>query len=810
MVAPAETCYIPPSVKNDDHRMPLSATLSGPPATLASAVLPTRVRHLLTSLNALLRQSLEAPLQATLDELERALFDQAEHGHNGQLRQDSHQDAQSLRAQRGHFGPVFRAQLETALATIRTTPASVQSEQPATTNAAMQALTLVSDVDIDCNIVLHEIARREAIRTHIPLQLLGQRFGVLAARPAFEAKQLPMGPQALCRMLREAGKELQMGLDAQLALYRAFERHVLTHYATIVERANDLLTDAGVLPGLVYRPYPMRRSSPTATVDVRSAARAPDNPHPFIGQTRAASHSHSTAITTDGHAIAAPTAPAMPAQSITASTIDAPVDLTTLRSLLMAARRNATPATAISATDQIATMPSAQADASHPRRVAIPTTTLLQALGELQAQPPAHSTMGGLRGRRHIRDVQTALLNVLRSAHGPQATLACHDADIFDLLGLLYGEIEREVRSGTPAALLLERLQVPLVRAALQDPTLFVCDRHPARELLNAVAESSLLWLGDEDIDAQLLLKLNKTVDRVVEEYEDHVTVFEQAHQEIQAHCRTLAHKAEIAERRHIEAARGKERLALAKQTAGRSLERLCNAWQPPYVVQTLLQQAWSDILVLTLLRQGEDSDAWRERERLSERIAEITSSTDEAPDTAVTDAVCNDLLQIGYHQDEAAAIARILSTPGGAETSTALSGSDTMPEPRARLGAQSEDNEPPLQPRTQDEQAAYEHLLSLPFGTWFAFVTNQQYNLKRQRLSWYSPTTERALFVNQRGQKTADYSLDGLARLLAQGQARIITVNRTHLIDRAWQAAIHTLRTLAGTIAPNTSLEDA
>ncbi len=784
--------------------MPLSAILSGPPATLASVVLPARVRHLLTCLNALLRQSLESPLQATLDELERALFDQAEHAHNCQLRQDSHQDAQNLRAQRAHFVPLFRAQLETALATIRSTAASVQSEQSTTTKAATQALSLVCDVDIDRNIVLHEIARREAIRTHIPLQLLGHRFGVLAARPAFEVEHLPMGPQALCRILREAGKQLQMGLDAQLALYRAFERHVLTHYATIVERANDLLTDAGVLPGLVYRPYPTRTSSPTAAVAARSAARTPAPPHPVIAQTRAASHPHSNAITTEDRAIAAPIATVTPA-----NTLDAPVELTTLRRLLMAARRNAAPVTAISAADPIAAIRPAQTDAPQAETLTIATTTLLQALGELQAQPPAHSTMGGLRGRRHIRDVQAALSNVLRSAHGPQATLACQDADIFDLLALLYGEIEREVRSGTPAALLLERLQVPLVRAALQDPTLFVCDRHPARELLNAVAESSLLWLGDEDVDAPLLLKLNKTVDRVVEEYEGNVTVFEQAYQEIQAHCRTLAHKAEIAERRHIEAARGKERLALAKQTTGHSLERLCNAWQPPYVVQTLLQQAWSDVLVLTLLRQGEDSDAWRERERLSARIAEITCRTDEAPDTALTDAVCNALLQVGYHQDEAAAIARILSTPGAAETSALLPGSDTTPQLRARVGVQSEDNEPPLPPRTVDEQAAYEHLRSLPFGTWFVFVTDQQHNPKRQRLSWYSTSTERALFVNQRGQKTADYSLDGLARLLARGQVSIITGNRTRLIDRAWQAAMHTLRTLAGAIASNISVED-
>jgi hypothetical protein len=433
-------------------------------------------------------------------------------------------------------------------------------------------------------------------------------------------------------------------------------------------------------------------------------------------------------------------------------------------------------------------------------------------LGELQAQPPAHSTRAGLRGRRQVRDVQAALLATLRTEHGPQAALAPQDADTFDLLGLLYAEIEREVRSEAPAAALLERLQVPLVRAALQDSAFFVRSQHPARELLNAVAESGATWLSEEDTDPQLLLKLNQTVDRVVEEYEGDEKVFEQAHQDIQAQYRALAHKAEIAERRHIEAARGKERLEVAKELASSTLEALCRTWQPPKFVQALLNQAWSDVLTLTLLRQGEDSDAWRERKQLSQCIAEVTCRASGGdPDPDLAGEVRSALLQVGYHQDEAEAIARRLSTPGGGDTLTSRTELSAKLKARTRLGDQGEDGErPPLAPRNEAEQAAYSRLRSLPFGTWFEFVTNQQGDLKRQRLSWYSPITDRALFVNQRGHKTAEYSLDALSRLLAQSQARIVTEDRARLIDRAWHATVRALRTLAGAPVPADTLEGA
>ncbi|WP_267099635.1 DUF1631 domain-containing protein, partial [Xanthomonas sacchari] len=486
-------------------------------------------------------------------------------------------------------------------------------------------------------------------------------------------------------------------------------------------------------------------------------------------------------------------------------------DLATLRQLLTAARAKAVPAAAAPTTETAGAAALPARPASAAGAAPVPTASLLEALGELQAQPPAHSTLGGLRGRRHLRDVQTALLQALRATHGAQATLAAQQADTFDLLGLLYGEIEREVRPDAPAAALLERLQVPLVRAALQDPAFFARSRHPARELLNAVAESGATWLGEEDSDPTLLLKLNQAVDRVIEEYEGDETVFEQAHQEIQAQQRSLAHKAEIAERRHVEAARGKERLELAKQTATATLEALCSARQPPGFVQTLLQQAWSDVLVLTLLRQGEDSETWRERIGLAERIAEVTCRSEGASDAALAERVGQALLQVGYHQQEAEAIARRLSTPGGTDATTSRTELSVRLKARTRLGEQGEDGErPSLPPRNEAEQAAYARLRTLPFGTWFEFVVNQQGDLKRQRLSWYSPITERALFVNQRGQKAAEHTLDGLARLLAQAQARIVSEDRARLIDRAWQAAVRALRTLAGVPAADDAMEGA
>ena len=118
----------------------------------------------------------------------------------------------------------------------------------------------------------------------------------------------------------------------------------------------------------------------------------------------------------------------------------------------------------------------------------------------------------------------------------------------------------------------------------------------------------------------------------------------------------------------------------------------------------------------------------------------------------------------------------------------------------RTRLGEDAERaRRPDLPPRTPEEQARYEQLRVMPFGTWIEFTTNQQGDVVRRRMSWFSPVTDNALFVNQRGQRIGEHSLDSLARMIAAGQARIVTAERGRLVDRAWQAALRTLRSFAG-----------
>ncbi|WP_313345966.1 DUF1631 family protein [Stenotrophomonas sp.] len=832
-------------------------------ARFAGVNAPPRVRRLLATLHALAAQTLGNPLKLTIVELERELFRDAERARNSQIQADILAQTRRLQEVNAQFAVRFLDALAAALAGLR--EPRVSHLPVANAPVLATTLTLVTDTDIDRDIVLADITRREAQRSASALQLLGQRFGVLAAGPEFDVEDLPFGPVVMCRITRELGEQFGLGLEAQLALYRVFDRQLIERLSELLERANILLAHEGILPGLVYTPY-LARSATTRRIvtgpgadraSTTSPAREPGTGgRPLTGWSGSASAGNWAAMTSEAMG-APPSSPASasggatvgsgaaadtaPAHTGATPDMNAPA-LSALHQLLDAARHaqagtggagNAGAANALaplqttggapgaaasgtapvasggtSATAQHGTgtdsAPSATpAAAEQPAPVAISSTTLHATLAKLQAQSASAGTV-----RRSMADLHNALLAQMRADHGPQATLTVKDNDTFDLLDMLYGQIQREVRPDAAAVDLLTRLQVPVARAALSDPAFFVRDQHPARELLNAVAEAGANWLGEDDVDPQLVQKLDRAVDKVVSDYEGDAAVFEAANDEIQHHFRALAHKAELAERRHVEAARGKERLESAKQQAGASIEQLCAQTAPPRFVQSLLKQAWSDVLTLTLLRNGEGSEQWHLREQETARIADVTC---QPPGSADSDAELGQqveaaLLQVGYHQDEAAAISRRLSTPGGEDDSSSRTELTARIRARTRLGEQSEGGETrrvaPLA-RTPAEEDCYRQLRTLPFGTWFEFTTNQQGDLRRQRLSWYSLITDNALFVNPRGQKVGEHSLDALARLMAHGQVRLVSEDKSRLIDRAWQATLRTLRSLAGNSTP-------
>ena len=790
---------------------------------LAAADLPRRVRQALDAALRLVSAELDPYLALLLDEYEQELFRLGERARHPGSESAYVQSLRTFRAGRSDLVPQFMLELEAGLAGIRAAPAPEPAHAPAAPVAG-RVLSLVDDSMIDEDTLLREIATRQEGRASLPMHLLGQRFGVLAGTPAMDAGRLPLGPQAVCRALREACRSLHLGPESRELLYRLFDRLVMAHYAPVLEKLDATLDQAGVLKGLTYVPLRLRASSRQEALDAaegsapgQASARPPrrdpggrageataDGSRPSGGRPgEPAAPAHRArpdgsprngggATAGDGHDAGASIPPgtgaatrphtAWMAETTTAlAGSDEEASYLALQQLLAGRRaligklRSARPSGALAT---------------------LGTGELMSALGTLQRQP--HGPGGA---QPSLMDVRQMLLAQARQRHGKGAALSQRDNDTFELLHLLYGQLEGEISADAPAAALIRRLQLPLLRVALQDQAFFVQATHPARELLNTVAETAASWLDKDDVDPQLLLPLQQAVSHVVDRYDGDTAVFEASNAQLQGHLQAQVRKAEMLERRHVEAARGKEKLEVAKLRSAAALEKLLGDQRIPKFSRALLGQAWADVLTLTLLRQGEASPEWQAQLDATRRIIAACAKGEDAADPALAAHVETALSQVGYHAEEAAIIAARLTSSRSDEDDPASRTELAMKlKARTRLGEDAERaRRPDLPPRTPEEQARYEQLRVMPFGTWIEFTTNQQGDVVRRRMSWFSPVTDNALFVNQRGQRIGEHSLDSLARMIAAGQARIVTAERGRLVDRAWQAALRTLRSFAG-----------
>jgi hypothetical protein len=769
-------------VPPDSPRLPPDGQ-EGVPTTLATATLPRRVRRVLEHLLAMVSEEMARHLGQMLGDFEQQLFRLADHARNPALQSGHLETLRTLRLNRSDLVPRYLMGLEAGLAGLR--HSAVHAATGHRQKLPFAHLSLVEDHDLDEEAVLREIAMRHEARASLALHLLGQRFGVLAGAPAMDAERLPLGPHALGRVLRESSHSLQIGLEPRLLLFRTFERQVMNnHYPQLAEMMNALLASENVLPSLAYVPIRARPTlqNPEAAAD-GGDARPGHQPSP-AGTTAGGGGRRGGLLAREDRGAQRPHT-AWPGEvDPQSAAIDEDAAFALLQQLLSGRR---------------GLIGKLRPDKRARSREALDTDEVVRELGNLQPGGERHA-----RGLNDIGELRQALLARARQKRGHAATLAGEDNDAFELLDMLFDQIGREVRQDTPARSLLGRLQVPLLQVALRDRAFFVRSQHPARQLLNAVAESGAIWLAEDDVDPQLANQLKLAVDHVAEHYQDDPAAFEHANQALQEQLQLLARKAAVTERRHVEAARGKEKLAVAKRRAADVIDAALRDQRLPKFVRALLNQAWADVLTLTLLRHGDESPEWKRQLEATTRIVAATGRGG-ASDPVLSDHIEGALVQVGYHVDEASAIARRLTAGVDEDEDDPASRTELAMKlkARGRLGEDAVAPRQKLPPRSAQEQAAYDYVRTLPFGTWFEFVTNQQGDRVRHRLSWFSPVTDNALFVNQRGHRVGEHSLDSLARMLARGQVRVVTADRGRLVDRAWHGALNALRSFASSGQP-------
>jgi hypothetical protein len=813
-----------------DEREAALVTLSG------RTDLSPRVRNLLEGVLSLCSSGLERALVATLNELEMQLFKLAEQGRSNEQQQRCFETLREIKRGRADVAPRYMLAIEDALAKFdrpqTQNPEAVEKRRPGA--MVKEELSLITTSDLEESLALQEFAAKTDIRQAQALFALGHRFGVLAGAPTFDAEHLPIGPAHLGQALRRAAACLGITADHRVLLYRTFDRMTMAPIGAFYEAVNTYLIDQRILRHLRAQAPRVKGShgaadagqeaaEPTAETEspapghppapnqgagaVRGGYAPPRAPQNQAGQQRPGQHHQATPQHPGQYAQHSstprpgevPNWSGAPAHSAPADERDSEL-FTTLRELL-AGRRHALGVSNTAASDGY--VPSGE--------------DVQSVLGALQSKPISPMMMGGKVVQRSVGHLKQDLLAHLRQlapdGHAPQ--LAEEDSDTIDLVGMLFDYITKNVRPDGSTQSLMTKLQVPLLRVALRDKSFFTRRTHPARQLLNAIAETGTHWIDDSEgpADRALVDKMQVVVDRVTQEFDGNLGLMEEMLTGLSQHMHTLARKAEVTERRHVDAARGREKLAVARQRASDAIGARIAAARPGKLVRTILEQAWTDVLALTLLRQGENSDTYKKRLAVADQLLAASTGRDgnAKPPIALREEIETGLDQVGYHKDDIQAVVKRLFVPEQAANEENPDSNTEIAiklKSKARLGDDGSEAQPnpvvgkrkatAIKPDSEQGKM-FDRLKTLPFGTWFEFRTNQQGDKVRRKLAWFSTLTGRCLFVNQRGVRTDEKTLEQLALDVVNGQASIVEPEEESLVDRAWKAIVSSLKNLVG-----------
>ncbi len=745
--------------------------------------LPARVRHILTGLLGICRRSLADSVAATFDEYEHELPRQAARARSVEQRRRWFESLHEVKRARDEVTLRFLANIEDSLTHFdEGTDARGATRAQDEMQHPRVELSLVETGDLELSLAAQEIAARSEIRQSLALLDLGHRFGVLAGQPAFEAERMVLGPAHILSALRDASSRLDLPAEHRVLFCHAFDRVALSAIGTFYAALNAFFVEHRIL----------RHLRAHAPVRPRSKNGSPDEQVPANARPR------SDAVAPQPMPSAR--VPSENGASRSNPEMNDPELFTTLRELLAGRPRAPTARTAA--------MPG-----SHGY---VPSAEQVQSvLGRLQAKPATPADVDGkVVARRPVTHLRQELLDQLRqfAPPGQRLQLDAEDSDTIDLVGMLFDYIQKSAPANGSTQKMMTQLQVPLLRVALHDKSFFSQGSHPARLLLNAIAETGIHWIDDAEGEADpvLLKKMHLVIERLNAEFDGDLSLIERMFGDLSQHVQTLAHKAEVSERRLVDATKGREKLGLARETASNAIAARVVGAKPGRLLRTMLEQAWTDVLALTLLRHGESSDAYRKQLEVADQLIAAGGSKGNADQPAVAalrHEVEKGLGQVGFHHDEIQAVVRHLLAPGEvvqeddqpSQTQIAV-----RLKSKTHLGPAGE--EKPLQAAAARraslqldpaELRMLERLQSVAFGTWFEFATNQQGDRVRRKLSWYSTITGRCLFVNPRGARAFERTLEQLAREIVRGQANIAAPEKESLVDRAWNAIVASLRQL-------------
>ena len=683
-------------------------------------------------------------------------------------------------------------------------------------------LTLVEDTTVEEAVLTGNIARGVENLCYDELQTLNRAMGYLLGDPELTTKSNPLAPTTIIESFSQALGAVNSDARVKFAILKQLNQAALGDINSIYADLNQHLASLQVVPRV--RPRIVTRGASSYST--------------MGGQQPAA----------PGHALmGSPGMPAPMAPPPGATSSSAEIDIMALFKRMFGAPAMSV-APAVAPTGGYMPMhPSAGAElpaidvAAHryvpsgplpptpsgyvPGAPIIVTPELGEGLSRLQHGETGFDLGGGTVVQfSGIPDGQHNVLRDLQQSPLGQRANQLESMTI-ELVAMLFDFIfeTKDLPDGIKA--LIARLQIPVLKAAMLDGAFFAKKTHPARLLVNELAQAGLGWSPAMGTDDPLYRKLDEIVHRILDGFTDDLAIFEDMRTTLEEFLSEEEKAAELNIQSSAEEVNEGDRRALAASVVRGEVERRIEAHALPNFIATFLRHNWSRAMERTYLQDGEESDAWAQRVATLEDLVWSVQPKRSAEDRKRLVALLPSLLKrmniglqgvpwIGDERERfmanlveahAAAVKPSLATvpsPTSAvaeqarvEAEHAKASGDEAAAAKAEQLAEAMTPAEPL-PAPEPEVLADQFLeiaRSLERGTWVEFE-EQGGQLSFAKLAWISPLRGTYLFTNRQGQKAMSMTADELAERFRQDSARLVEAEP--LIDRAFTSVMANIGT--------------
>jgi len=361
------------------------------------------------------------------------------------------------------------------------------------------------------------------------------------------------------------------------------------------------------------------------------------------------------------------------------------------------------------------------------------------------------------------------------------------DRITMDVIALLFDYIFRDPSIPDALRNLFGRLQVPIVKAALLDRMFFSDKSHPARELLDNLADAAVGANFDDDYQQAFGKLATAIVDDICRDFEIDISIFRDANAQLAAFIEAERQRVAQASSPDVEAALDAEQGEADRSEVRAFIRDRLAGMEVPYEVRGFVETTWADYLAGLRREHGPEADATKAAEKTlddllwsivaKERSAQKARLTKMIP--SLIGALRKGAAAVGASPERSRAFLESLYQLHIAAIKAVPAAPGTAPVAAAQ--------EAPALPKV----SVHDYVNEMAVGTWLAFSKEEQ--SVNARLTWVSPLRTKYLFTSRSRARAFVYTPEELAYEINAGLVTLV-VEPVPLFDRAVSAALDSL----------------